>query len=362
MPRPRSLPKILLAAGMVVASLFAGAAASSAQEAGPGAVSGAEGPPATFTRRWAVSPSGENPNEPGDRPYFTFDLEPGAVVRDSVTVWNESDQDLTFRLAAEDATTSVNGAFSLAPSGQPPKDVGSWIALDLPEVTVPARGGVAVPFTLTVPRDALPGDHAGGVVAGLKSEGTTDGGQKVQLENRVGTRAYLRVLGSTAASLAVEDVQLRYAGAGLRPLGRGDAEVTYTVRNAGNVRLRSRLDVRLAGPLGVTFGTDRPEPVTELLPGAAVIRTARFADVPPAIRLSAEVTATPELPPASSTAPPAPVTAGAAVWAVPWGILLLLVAVGLVLVLWRRRRRRPSPGTPGPGRTAPISEPVEASV
>ena len=54
---------------------------------------------------------------------------------------------------------------------EPPfTDVGTWGAFGSPSVTVPARSPLTVPFTVTPPQGAEPGDHVGIVVVEHQAE------------------------------------------------------------------------------------------------------------------------------------------------------------------------------------------------
>lgn len=294
---------------------------------------------------WAVSPGGAENGGPSTRPNFTYDLAPGATIRDAATIWNYSDLQRTFKVYAQDAFTTAAGGVDLRTADQAPTDVGSWVAFDTPSITVPPRSGVTVPLTITVPADATPGDHSGGIVASLLTGAPETEGrdQVVMIDHRVGLRLYLRVTGALNPGVAIEDLQTDYDRSG--PLASGDVVVTYTVRNTGNVRLRAGQVITVTGPFGWEAGRLEAGDLPELLPGAALRRSERLTGIAPAVRLTTEVTLTPFAVAGGSDdeGGAAPVAASTTVWALPWlvVVILVLLAGGIEAVRRVRGRRRP---------------------
>ncbi|MFI1091869.1 hypothetical protein [Streptomyces sp. NPDC020917] len=199
-----------------------------------------------------------------------------------------------------------------------------------------------VPFTVTVPANATPGDHVGGILTSLKQP---DADQGITVDRRLGIKIALRVSGELRPGLAVEDLHTGYRGTA-NPFGTGDATVSYTIHNTGNATLSARQAVSLSGPFGwlKADAKDVAAPPS-LLPGETWKVKVPVHGVAPGFRLSATVTLTPLLTDASgSTSPLEPVRATAHGWAVPWTLtaLIVLVAAAAVgaLLLTRRSRAR----------------------
>ncbi|MCG5454848.1 DUF916 domain-containing protein [Micromonospora sp. PSH03] len=297
--------------------------------------------PPTSAATWGVAPS--SAKGPNGRPAFTYKLDPGATVTDYVAVTNHSARPLTLNLYASDAFTTAQGGFDLLAGGQKPTDVGAWVRFAGGTVTIPSTSRLDIPFTLTVPNNATPGDHAGGILASLAATAPDAQGNQVAVDHRVGARIYLRVSGELQPALTVEDLRVRHTGS-LNPLAGGRLTATFTVRNTGNVRLTGQPTLAASGPFGLgRHAVDAPA-LPEILPGGELTTTVRMTGVPPLFRLSASAAVTPAavgdqvLDP-----PPQSGTARASVWAVPLPQLVLLVLlafVGWALVAARRRRAR----------------------
>ncbi|MYV99905.1 DUF916 domain-containing protein, partial [Streptomyces sp. SID3343] len=241
--------------------------------------------PAAAPTTWSVQPSTEH--GPDDRPFFRYALAPAARRIDYVAVTNAGDSPLTVDLYAQDAFTTAAGGFDLLAAGRPPVDVGSWIRLKQTRVTVPPRSRSDVPFELSVPDNASPGDHAGGVVASVATPGRDAAGNRVLVDRRVGTRVHLRVDGPLRPALGAGGLSARVHTAP-DPFD-GGLTVTYTVRNTGNVRLGARPELTVRGPWGLTEKHRRLDPLPELLPGASVTRTVRVDGVTQAFRLDVDL-------------------------------------------------------------------------
>ncbi|MBE1877652.1 DUF916 domain-containing protein [Myceligenerans pegani] len=316
---------------------------------------------------WSVQPSG--PDGRDGRTELAYDVAPGTTISDWVSVSNFSDRRASFRVYGADATTDYDtGAFTLIAADQASTDLGSWTSVDSGAATCPdtdddaeaacaAELGVVVrlepgaradiPFTITVPHDATPGDHAAGIVASFRS-GADDGeGSAVQLEQRVGTRIYLRVDGETTPALDVTGVVAGFDGAA-NPFGAGTATVGFDLTNTGNTRISGEPEVRVSGPFGIGLGSIETEPVENLVPGGTAHVSAEVPGVAPLLLLFADVTVTPAAAAspgggADDDALPAPVRASAQAWAVPWplaGVVALLAGGTWAVVAWRRRSRR----------------------
>lgn len=314
---------------------------------------------------WGVQPS--TPEGPDGRSAFDFQVAPGTQISDWVAVTNDSPVAATFRVYAADATTDYDtAAFTLVGAEQASTDLGAWTAVDTGPAACPdtdddaeatcARGlGIHVdlapgeqknlPFTITVPADATPGDHAAGIVAAFDQQATDAAGSAVRVEQRVGTRIYLRVDGPLTAKVGISGVVAGYDSS-WNPLDAGTGRLGFDVTNTGNVRLSGVPQVHLTGPFGIDLGTVTLDPIANLLPGGTGHVEAELPDVLPLFFLRATVTVTPQ-PGDGATATAsldlAPVTATAVTWAVPWtalGALMLVVAGVVLLVWWRRRSRR----------------------
>ncbi|MFY1673775.1 WxL protein peptidoglycan domain-containing protein [Plantactinospora sp. WMMB334] len=325
----------------VVAALAAAAVSLLTGTALPGPA-GAAAPGDEF--RWTVEPAaGGSP-----RSQFNYVLTPGQRIDDRVVVTNRAGRPLTFTVYATDAATSADGAFALPPASEPAHDVGAWVDLGRQTRTLRAGERAVLPFRLTVPGNATPGDHAAGIVAGVVEEQTNAEGQRVNVERRVGARIYLRVNGPLAPMVDVTAVEVRYANPWL-PFTRGPATITYQVVNPGNVRAGGTARVSATGPFGLPLAGDREVPLPEMLPGARVTLVQRVDGVLPAGMITGTVRVA-----ASTSQGPLPVlVSSGTVWHVPWTLLCLLVGVvGAVLALlrWRRRRRTVEPVERSPAR------------
>jgi LPXTG-motif cell wall-anchored protein len=313
---------------------------------------------------WGVRPA--TADGPDSRTAFDFQAAPGTLIEDWIAVTNFSEQPASFRVYASDATTDYDtAAFTLIGAEQASTDLGAWTVVEsgpseCPDtndqaeevcahdlgVRITLDGGETrvLPFAVTVPHDATPGDHSAGVVASFEQETAEDDGTTVLLEQRVGARIYLRVDGPLEAGVNVAGVTASYDGT-INPFGRGAAIIGFDVTNTGNVRLSGLPAVRVTGPFGLDLGALDLEPVANLLPGGTGHVTARVPAIAPVFLLAAKVTVTPTAGDGSiaeTELDVLPATGSAQAWAVPWSALVLiaLISGGTWFVVWRRRRYR----------------------
>ena len=290
----------------------------------PGAPAQATADDPTVT--WGVRPADVEPHAPG-RPNFAYTAAPGRTIEDGLVVTNHGAVPTTLRVYAADAFTTPQGVLDLRRPEETATGVGAWTVVATPEVVLPPGGSAVVPFTLSVPADAEPGDHAGGVVTSLVSA-RPDG---VSVDRRLGARLHLRVDGPLAPEAAVRGVGAVHHGA--PDPTTGSVDVTASVVNTGNVRLGGEATVTVTGPFGWAVRTARVE-VPELLPGERTTVTATVADVPALLRLGTTVRLDPRLADGSTLGP---VATSVTTWAVPWTVLVVLAVTAGVLVLGRWR-------------------------
>ncbi|MFD5100878.1 COG1470 family protein [Streptomyces albidochromogenes] len=300
--RARHAGRLLAAAAVLLG------AAAPAPAAAPSAPSAADrGGPA-----WTAAPSG------GGRPYFYLEGVAGTVFEDKVALTNPGGEARTVRLRG---------------TGD---DSGSWIALAETEVRIPPRTRAEVPFTVTVPAGAAPGDHPGAIAA-------TGAGRSADVP------VHLRVSGPTLAALTVEDVAVEERGDG--------AVLRYALVNRGNTALVPRLAVRAEGLLGGEILRRAPRPLPlRLAPGQRVERTEPWPGAPALDTVEVRLTAT--------AAGGARGEATASAVFVPWAtvtattLLVLAAAAGAVR---RVRRRKPPAPAPAPREATHPERPLAQS-
>jgi hypothetical protein len=300
----------------------------------------AAAPSGTVT--WGVAPS--TAKGPDGRSSFDYETEAAKAVKDYVAVTNDSAGPATFKVYASDAVNTPTGGFDLLAGDDKPTDVGAWVRLAKQTITIPGHARANIPFTLTIPANATPGDHVGGIVAVLQDTSKA----AIKVDHRVGSRIYLRVRGALAPSLAVTGLGVTYHST-INPFGGGDVTAEYDVRNTGNVRLAAGQQVTVRG-FGAKLGSATPAALPEVLPGQSVHVSVRLSAVAPLGPLETEVTLNPSAVKGEQhLADLSKVTLGTAhksvvLWALPWPQLLLLIVLAafgwLVFRLQRRRQQR----------------------
>jgi hypothetical protein len=291
---------------------------------------------ASTTGTFAVQPSG--PNGPGGRDYFVYTLRPGQVFGDIVGVSNLSDETLTFAVYPTDAFNTPDAGFGLLREEELPVGLGTWVELGATQYTLDPGERVDIPFSVTVPADASPGDHAGAIVAQVIPEGSADqpdDGIGFDVRLRIGARIYVRVDGPLSPSLTIEQFRIEYVTP-LNPLGSDSVRVTYVVANTGNTRLQPTASLKVAGLFGLGSTQAPLRDIPELLPGSSLEIAEIIRDVRPLGRLTATLRLQAPLDGVD-------VERSVSTWTVPW---LLVAAIALLLAYFvyryvsRRRRGR----------------------
>ncbi len=314
-----------------------GAGVASAQE---GATDATAEQPAPVDAGFTVQPSG--PNGPGARDWFTYSLDPGAVFGDVVAVSNLSDKPIRFAIFPTDAVSVIDvGGFAALRDDETPVDVGTWITLAEGDYVVEPGQRIDVPFSIAVPDDAEPGDHAGAILAVDADQASFDpnadpGGLGFNVRNRLGARVYVRVSGPVNPALRIDELDVVHKG--------NTATVNWEVVNTGNLRLAPSAQVRITGIFGRTVRTMPAQALPELLPGANYVGASVVPDLPSLEPLTARLVV---------TADDVRTERSNRFESYPWLLIALVLSLLLAAGWWYRRRHRPPPetGTPPARRT-----------
>ncbi len=259
---------------------------------------------------------------------------PGQTVTDTAVLTNYSTDTLPFNVYGSDAyNTKVLGTFTLHPPNVKPKDVGTWITLPVNNYDLPGCHVAEFHFTVKVPLNAAPGDHAGGIVAlNLAPDTNPQPGTNFAVQRGEGIAVYVRVPGPLHPGVAAANVGATYSTS---PLGFGSssAKMHYQVVNTGNEVLNGKSQLTVTNIFGSTVHTFRPVPIVALIPGGRMTVTEpTFSGLPFFGPVHLHVTMTTS----AITS-----TGSAQFWIVPWLLILIVIVVlALLFYLWRRRRKR----------------------
>lgn len=291
----------------------------------------------SWTVRTALSKYGS------DRPKFSYTVKPGEQLTDGIDIANKGRTKIRLKIYAADGFTTDSGGYDILTPDKRSKGVGAWVNPAVTEVSIPAGGQVQIPFTMTVPENATPGDHLGGIVTVLDQQDPSGSGTVIH--RRVGLRIDTRVSGKVTSRLKIEKLGLHYSGS--NPFGTGHATLEYTVHNVGNTALSGLQKARIAGGLGLSSRSVDLARLPELLPGESWKAKVAVDDVHAMLWVSARITVTPLVTDAAgsnSTLPPVTASSRTAVSA--WSFVFLLgfvVALGVlawVVILAVKRWRR----------------------
>lgn len=278
-----------------------------------------------------------------DRTRFEPIIDPGDTYSDAVELVNGGAEPFTAIVFASDAVLTESGAFGLQAPGSAPVDGGSWVGFGEGAaersitVDVPAGRGLSVPFHVSVPDHATPGDHPAAIVARVL--GADDEGAIVT-QHRVAVRLLTHVTGELAPRVELAEPDVTYTATDLLS---GHVTASAALANTGNVGLRASCVVVVSGLFGL-WRTTTALPRTDLiLPGTEVPVSAELTGVPSigllAVELQVRTAVDADAPDPGPLPGPTAVTT---IFGPPWAILLpaLLLAIAVTSTLLSRKHAR----------------------
>lgn len=186
-------------------------------------------------------PARPDPSNNRTRSIFLHTIQPGRSTADAVKIVNNSDKEVTVLLYATDGIMTNSGTLSCKQQTEVSSGAGPWIALDRSEIMLAPMESREVPFTISVPSGARPGEHNGCVVFQTKdSPGTRNGA--LNLHFRSAIRVAITVPGELRKQLDISDFRIEW---------RPRSHIYHVaLQNEGNVSVDVAAGVELRGLLG----------------------------------------------------------------------------------------------------------------
>jgi hypothetical protein len=192
--------------------------------------------------------------------HFNYALVAGQSVSDGIVVENLSDHTLIVQVYGADLLTASGGGLAPAQPTATMHEVGAWITVSAPSITIAARSQVTDAFTVTVPKIVSPGQHLGAVVASADAGMTAQGNP---IEARVALIAVVTVPGVAVASGALTPLSVSK--------GSGQPRFGITLSNTGNVLLTYAASLDITGDDGHHVATIALLPTSAyVVPGGKV--------------------------------------------------------------------------------------------
>jgi hypothetical protein len=187
--------------------------------------------------------------------HYNFALVPGQSIADGIVVENFSQHAITVHVYGADLLTATGGGLAPAQPTATMREVGAWITVSTPMVTVPAYGQVTDTFRVALPTAVSSGQHLGAVVAAATVGLTAQGNP---IEARVALIAVVTVPGTAAASASLSPLVGSAAAS-------GQIGFDITLSNTGNVLLT------YTGSLSIDDGAGRRVATLQLSPTNAYV-------------------------------------------------------------------------------------------
>jgi len=171
------------------------------------------------------------------RDIFEMVLTPGESSRDAIRVNNNSDKGYYVLTEGLDVLEGGRGSYLFVNNAILNEDVGDWIDIDQRVWSLPANSSILAGFTVTVPEDALPGMHSGGVAV---SKYDPSNKNDVKVISRVGAIVNIVVPGEVVRELDFELQGHKFYDE------KGSAEFTYQLTNMGSVPVQPQLEISIS--------------------------------------------------------------------------------------------------------------------
>jgi hypothetical protein len=270
------------------------------------------------------------------RSRFSYEAAPGQSTSDNYQVSNTGSTAQTMHVFATDAYNTEDGSYGLLDTEAEPTDAGSWVTFSggAKSVEVPLEPGASqlVTFSVAVPADASPGDHAAGIAISVSSPQ----GQ-ILVDRRVATRLYVRVPGDLQPGLTISSISSSYHSA-INPLD-GTTSLTFNVANTGNIALGANMVIGVNTYLGIAASDIVRKELSEMLPRSTRSITISVPGVPQLGYLNPHVSLAPTV--SEDAMNPGVLTTvdrDTVTFAIPWWLVVVVALAGAVWLVARVRR------------------------
>ncbi len=197
----------------------------------------------------------KNPNPyQGNFSWFVYTEDAGEKITDIATIKNFSNEPVDVSVYAVDAMSSETGSFILSFPEDEQKGIGAWTEVQSKSITIPPYEVMDVPFEISVPADAPPGQYLGGIVI-ENGQGQTAGaisgqesGTSISVKTRIGSRVYLTIPGEI-----IEDFQFTEFTAQKEITGA--TKFYITLENKGNMSYEPELRIDIFDQSGNLYET-----------------------------------------------------------------------------------------------------------
>lgn len=189
------------------------------------------------------TPAYPKPDNPRSNNIFIHEIKPRETAKDGILINNPTSEQRIVNLGVVDSIAASDGSFSCKQNTEKRTGTGNWIALDKKQVTLEPKKTEIVDFTITVPKDASPGEHSGCITFQDTKSYAKSSGSGIQLGFRGAVRLAVTVPGAIKKELTILRVETKR-----NP--DGSYLVSPVAKNSGNVSL----DVQARAQLTSKFG------------------------------------------------------------------------------------------------------------
>lgn len=254
--------------------------------------------------------------------YFSVKLNPGESASLTASVVTVNSMPLALTAYVTNALSVANGGFGAGTQTDTLRAPASWIEFAPTSFKLGSNDTIDLPFTVTVPADATPGEYVAALIAQTDGPIAIHGSGALNQVIRSAIPVLVTVPGTLTARFTLQAPGVTVTG--------GQATLVIPVANTGNVRVRPAGDLAIAdadgtsiGTLPIAMGTVFPGTETtievplpaQMAPGTYVVSgtltdpESKVAAEIPATTITVAAVPTPTATPAPITLDPASITA-----------------------------------------------------
>jgi len=191
-------------------------------------------------------PARPRDDNPRSQSIFVHEMEPGDSIEEAILIVNNSDQVKTINVYPVDSQIASGGTFTCAQKLDLAVGVGTWIKLAEEKITLEPDSTKEVPFTISVPKNASPGEQNGCIAIQAEEPPQSTQQEGVTLSFRSAIRVAITVPGEITKNLVFSGpIATRQENSTIR--------MSAGLRNNGNVSLDADIRVELRSFFGNTI-------------------------------------------------------------------------------------------------------------